>query len=392
MLDDETTHELPTRVDHLGWWLLVLALVGATVYVAAHLVGMLVLGVFGYYATRPIRDRLEAVVDSDRLAAVTTVLVVLVPIILLLLSLLFRVVSQVQDLLNSNSTASLLGKLPAVGSLSPGQRNQLRTLLQDPMAALGGQGGSFVANAELGVKVAQALFGGVLLIGLAITLSYVLLSRDDAFADVFVGLVGGRDTTAYAYVAAVDEDLESVFFGNLLFAVVMAVVAAVTYLGTNLVAPDGVQVPMVLVLGALTGVASLIPIIVGKVVYVPVVGYLAVQATESGALPFVAGTLVVYVLVLDVLPQAFVQPYLSGRQLDMMLLLFAYVVGPIVFGWYGLFLLPVLFVLLLEAVRIVLPELLRGTSPRPTVQLTTEPGTDPVAEREDVPEQEENTE
>jgi predicted PurR-regulated permease PerM len=172
----------------------------------------------------------------------------------------------------------------------------------------------------------------------------------------------------------------------------MAVVAAVTYLGTNLVAPDGVQVPMVLVLGALTGVASLIPIIVGKVVYVPVVGYLAVQATESGALPFVAGTLVVYVLVLDVLPQAFVQPYLSGRQLDMMLLLFAYVVGPIVFGWYGLFLLPVLFVLLLEAVRIVLPELLRGTSPRPTVQLTTEPGTDPVAEREDVPEQEENTE
>ncbi|WP_458210731.1 hypothetical protein [Haladaptatus sp. NG-SE-30] len=43
-----------------------------------------------------------------------------------------------------------------------------------------------------------------------------------------------------------------------------------------------------------------------------------------------------------------------------MLLLFAYILGPILFGWYGLFLLPIVFVLMLEAVRIVLPELLHG--------------------------------
>ena len=142
-----------------------------------------------------------------------------------------------------------------------------------------------------------------------------------------------------------------------------------------------------LVLGILTGAASLIPIVVGKVIYLPVVGYLGYQALRAGsggAIAFVVGVLVVYVLVLDILPQTFIQPYIAGRRLDMLVLMFAYVLGPILWGWYGFFLLPIVFITIIELVRIVLPELVRGEPLTPAVSLGEGVGTDPRSARDDV--------
>jgi hypothetical protein len=43
----------------------------------------------------------------------------------------------------------------------------------------------------------------------------------------------------------------------------------------------------------------------------------------------------------------------------------AYTLGPLLFGWYGVFLMPMLLVLVFEFARIVLPELLDGERIRP---------------------------
>ncbi|MBX0322034.1 AI-2E family transporter [Halomicroarcula sp. F13] len=386
MHDTDRPHGSPTSQSRLGWWLLVVGLAGVLAFAATHVTAMLVLGVFGYYATRPICDRIGAVVDSDRVAATVTVLVVLVPTLLVLVSLVAQTLRRLQRLLNGPGVGRLAGTLETVEALSAAQRTQLRTLVTDPLSVLGGQNGALLSNGDVLLGAIQGVFGTVMTLALAVTLSYALLSRDAGLRDAFVELVGGVETTAYAYAAAVDEDLESVFFGNFLFAVIMAVVAVATYWTTNLLAPDGLAVPMVLTLGLLTGAASLVPVVVGKLVYVPVVASLAVQAlTGPGELPFVGAVALVYVLVLDLLPQALVQPYVSSRRLDMLALLFAYLVGPVVFGWYGFFLLPIVFVLALEAVRLVLPELLDGERPLPSVSLDTDSGTDPQDERDDVP-------
>jgi len=79
--------------------------------------------------------------------------------------------------------------------------------------------------------------GGLFLLGLATTLAYFLLANDTDVSKTLTELVGGRDSTAYAYAIAVDADLESVFFGNLLFVVASSILATVTYAATNLVAP-----------------------------------------------------------------------------------------------------------------------------------------------------------
>ena len=359
-----------------------LALAAAMTFLVRQFVGMIVLGVFGYYATRPIAVRVRRVVDSRRTAAVVTVLTILVPILLLLVlaaAQLFHHASQLSD----GGTGGVIAGIVGFEALSPEQRGQLVAFVRDPTAAIDVEE-SLSSNLTELVSGVQGAFGGIVLIALSTTLSYVLLAYDRGIADTGVRLVGGRDTTARAYAAAVDADLESVFFGNLLFAVVMAVLATATYSATNLLAPEGIAIPMVFVLGMLTGAASLIPIVVGKVVYLPVVAVLAVQALQDGGagLVFVGAVLVAYVLLLDLLPQSIVQPYVTGQRIEPVILLFAYLVGPIAFGWYGFFLMPVLFVLVIEAVRIVLPELVRGEPIEPEATVAEGLGTDPAAATE----------
>jgi predicted PurR-regulated permease PerM len=353
--------------DRIGWWLYVLALAGATLFLAYSFVGILVLGLFGYYATRPICDRMSRLVDSDRIAAALTVLVVLLPILLLVLYAGVQVVTSIDRAFGGTALSALAAQVAGFDSIPLEQRAQLLSIISDPLSLGSALERSIWSNVETGLEVLKGVFGAILLLGLSITLSYTLLERDDEVSDRLVALAGGRDTTAYAYARAVDEDLESVFFGNLLFVIAMGVIATVTYAATNLVAPAGLRVPMVIVLGFLTGLTSIIPLVVGKVVYLPVVALLAFQAmgADGNHLPFVGGVLVVYFLVLDFLPQSFIQPYISGQEFDMMVLLFAYILGPVLFGWYGFFLLPIVAVLILEAVRIVLPELVHGDPSRP---------------------------
>ena len=374
----------PTSRARVGWWLFVFVLAVFVAFVASSFVGMIVLAVFGYYATRPICRWLGNYIDSDGIAAGLTVLLIVVPIISLVLYTGFSVVQQLAGVVSLSDGAS--GALD-LSMLPPAQEQTVQTLLQNPQQAISQPRQLAQTAFGLGSQVLGGVAGGLVFIGLALTLAHFLLTNDDQLAEGFRTLVGGRDTTAYAYAAAIDEDLESVFFGNLLFVGVMAVLAGVVYLATNLLAPAGLTVPLVFVLAVLTGITSLIPIVVGKVIYLPVVAYLAVQAFESGesgAYVFVAGALVVYFLVLDIMPQTFIQPVLTGRQLDAVVIMFAYLLGPILFGWYGFFFLPIAFVAVLEAIRIVLPELVRGEPLTPTVSLGEGIGTDPQTDRGDV--------
>jgi hypothetical protein len=45
--------------------------------------------------------------------------------------------------------------------------------------------------------------------------------------------------------------------------------------------------------------------------------------------------------------------------------MFAYILGPVLFGWYGLFLGPLILVLVVHFVRLVLPELVTGKQLEP---------------------------
>lgn len=368
----DVSFELSVGRDRVGWIVFFCILAIAAAYIAYSFVGLIVLGVFGYYATRPIYARMDGVIDSDSIVAGLTVLLVLVPIVALTFYAGFQIFQHVQTFLGSTDhPLGLISSYLNVSALPVQQQRKLASAFQNPRQFVTNPQQTLRTVFSVGVKVVSALISTLVFVGLAISLSYFLLQNDDDISGGLRRLFGGKETTAYAYATAVDKDLESVFFGNLLFVLAMSVVAAIAYWGTNALAPEPLHVPMIFVLAFLTGVASLIPIVVGKLVYLPVVGYLGLQSVQAGGdhLVFVGVVLVAYFLVLDILPQTFLQPYITGRKLDMMILMFAYILGPILFGWYGFFFLPIIFIVMLEAVRIPLSELVHGETLTPTVTM-----------------------
>lgn len=58
----------------VGWWLVVVVLLGAVGLFFYSFVGTFVLGLFVYYGARPINRRIRAAVDSPGIAATITLL------------------------------------------------------------------------------------------------------------------------------------------------------------------------------------------------------------------------------------------------------------------------------------------------------------------------------
>jgi len=156
--------------------------------------------------------------------------------------------------------------------------------------------------------------------------------------------------------------------------------AILVYNAYNFLAPAAVSLPVPTLLAVLTGLATFIPLVVGKVVYVPAATYLFWRATQADAslLIYPIAFLLVAFLLLDVIPQSIVRPYISGQTMHNGAVLFAYILGAALFGWYGLFFGPLLLVLVVQFANVVLGDLVRGTpfSPAPSGAMGL--GTDPA--------------
>jgi predicted PurR-regulated permease PerM len=356
----------------LGWWAYVLGLGLVLAFVVYSFVGTFVLGVFAYYAARPLYDRISRVTDSDGITAAATMLGFVLPVLALLVYAGVHTATSLQATLGSvpPPVQSLVTRFTGVQSMPQAQWETLSTLVTNPPQSLSLNQQSITSLVGRAASVLGTVLNGLLHLTLALAMGFYLLRDDDSIAAWFHSNVAERDSPTGQYAAAVDDDLESLYFGNVLFVATMAVIAAAVYLGTNAVAPAGLSIPMPLVLAVLSGVSSLIPLVVSKLVYVPITAYLAVSAvgTSTNHYLFVGGFFVVCLVVLDLLPQGVIQPYVTGRQLHPGLLLFAYILGPVVWGWYGFFLLPLVVVLVIEVVRVTFTDLVHGDSLTPKVE------------------------
>ncbi|WP_049917141.1 AI-2E family transporter [Halogeometricum pallidum] len=363
----------------VGWWAYVLALGVVLGFVVYSFVGTFVLGVFAYYAARPLYGRISRVTDSDGVAAGATVLGFVLPVVLLLLYTGVHVATSLQTSLGSlpEPIRMLIQRFTGIQSLSGAQWQSLSNLVSNPPRSFSMDQQTVQTILQQGTAVLGTAVNVLLHLVLALAMAFYLLRDDDRIVGWFHDNVASKESTTGQYMAAVDTDLESLYFGNVLFVVVMAVIAATVYSGTNMLAPQGLSIPIPLVLAVLTGVSSLIPLVVSKVVYIPIAGYLALSSiqTPGNQLAFVGGFLAVCLVVLDLAPQGIIQPYITGRKLHPGLLLFAYILGPIVWGWYGFFLLPLIVVLVIEVVRVTFTDLVHGDTLTPHVDAARSLGT-----------------
>ncbi|MFB6124070.1 MAG: AI-2E family transporter [Haloferacaceae archaeon] len=356
-----------------AWW----AVGGVSLSIVAlflySFVGTFVSGLFVYYAARPLHRRLERRLPKT-LAATTTVLVLVLPGLLVLGYAAVVAFRELAAVVGPEVTSALLARLSLrAGSVGEFLRNPVPFLVRFERL------GRLQENLLLTLRQFGALARGVVHLTLALAFAFFLYRDGERIESWFATEIGDEGTSAYAFVEAIDRDLETVYFGNLLTVLIVTGLAVLVYNGFNAVVPSALRLPVPTLLALLTGVATFVPLVVGKLVYLPATGYLVWETlrTDAGNLGVPLVFLLVSFLVLDVLPQSLIRPYVAGRTLHMGLVLFAYVLGTALFGWYGLFYGPLLAVVVVQFVNVVFPELVRGDDVTAATAAAVDIGTDP---------------
>lgn len=350
--------------DRIGWWAIGAALAMALGWVVYSFIGTFVFGVFIYYATRPIYRRLKRFVKPASLAVAVSLILITLPAVLLLAYTIAIGLQELNRFLKNQGVD--VDQFEAI--LDP--YVDISGLFADPVAIINEQVTIETIFQNIGEAGTYLGFFGIAALHLfvIIVLAFYLLRDDHRLAAWFTRRFADSDGVVDLFARRVDRDYSNIFFGNLLNAFLTGIIGAISYGVLNLISPAAIGVPYPTLLGLLTGVASLIPVLGIKLVYVPLAGYLVY---ETFGLPELLWFPIVFVVVsfviVDVIPDLVLRPYVSGRNLHLGMVMLAYIFGPLLWGWYGLFLGPMLLVLIVHFTELVLPELVSGTKIEPAV-------------------------
>ena len=351
----------------LGWWGLGAGLGAALLFVLYSFVGTFVFGVFLYYATRPIYRRIQRRIGQRSLAAAISLFALALPALALVFYALLVVAGEIDRRIEDGFD---LGSYPGVDP-------EFLARITDPEFLLTGGLTEYLSAEDLG-SLASSLgsaadtfaFLGVGLVHLFIivALAFYLLRDDRRLSRWAMQRFGDDRGILAAYVRAVDRDFNSIFFGNILNAALTGAIGVLAYTLLNAIAPPGHSIPAAPLVGMLAGVASLVPVVGMKLVYFPVAAYMvgsAILAGETRTLWFAGVFVSTSFVVVDTIPDLVLRPYVSGRSLHVGAVMLAYTFGPLLFGWYGIFLMPMFLVFVVHFARLVLPELLAGRPVQP---------------------------
>ena len=330
----------------------VVVLLGVVAFAAVAFIRVAVFVVFLYYAVRPIFRFLEQFGLGRRLRAVLSLLLFGLPFVVLIAYTVAIIGLEIQRFLDTETADRVIAELN-VGGLDLDALEELAT---------GGDPGSVGLVAE-SLLSAVSLAGSILVQLLLVVIgAYYLLVDGPRLVSWFLETYD-ESGIGRSYVDGVDPELSQALFGNIVNIFITAILGLVTFLGYNALAPETVSIPFPALLAALAGIGSLIPVIGIKLVNVPLVVGLAAKAWLSGDLGLlvpVAALLVVSAVFVDFVPDFFTRAKVSSDETHTGLLLIVYIVGPSVFGFYGLFFAPIVLICTTNAVTILLPYVLFG--------------------------------
>jgi predicted PurR-regulated permease PerM len=387
----------------VAWTVLGLLLAGTLVYVAYSFVGTLVFGLFVYYATRPVYRRTRRRIPNRSLAAATALTVVVLPVLLLLAYTIAIALQEFNRLEQTVDFGPFEQALDPYVNLSEVVKHP-ESLLNDPdVQSLAG------SLADTALQSLGLVGIGLLHLFVMVAIAFYLLRDGPRLSRWFHRRFDDADGVLGAFVAAVDRDLYRVFSGNIYNALFTGTLGALTYSLLDVAAPASASLPYPALVGLLAGAASLVPVVGMKLVYFPVALYLYGVQYVSAEPTFWVPTAFVLLsfVVVDTIPDLIVRPMVSGQRpqveysvsppsvrlrlsgeggLHVGMVMFAYIFGPLLFGWYGLFLGPIALVVIVHFARLVLPELLDGERIQPYAvdpghagSVASPPGTDPGA-------------
>jgi predicted PurR-regulated permease PerM len=341
--------------------LLALAILFVVGYVVLAFIGTVVFAIFLYYAIRPIFRFLDRFGLPRNLRAMLSLVIFGLPFLILIAYTVAIIAIEVQTFLEERGLVTdLSGRIAAELNIAQLDLASLETLVTDsetlpPVDAI-------VDSLASATSVAGGAFFQLVLIVAAV---YYMLVDGPRLVAWFLDTYD-ESGVLREYVRVVDPELSKTLFGNIANIFITGIIAVLTFWAYNLLVPAAVEIPFPALAGALVGVASLIPAVGIKLVYVPLTAGLAGRAwlaDDPGLFLPVAVLFVVSAILLDFIPDIFVRAQFSGERTHTGLLMLSYIAGPTFFGFYGLFLAPILLIAAINATTILLPYALSGRSP-----------------------------
>jgi predicted PurR-regulated permease PerM len=330
-------------------------------YLAVRFVAALTVAVFLYYATRRYYKFLGRLRLPARIRAVVVLASLAVPLILLISYTVVLLIVEARRFIEQYGVIDVVSKrFDWFGGV-----DQLPELTIQGFygAYQSGQLDGFLTFAENNATFLTELVSGFFLnLFIVVIVLYYLLVDGHRIREWLLRF--DDDAIIREYLEAVDEELEAVLFGNLLNVIATSLIAIAVYHGYNAWAPAPANIPYPALAGALTGIASLIPVVGMKIVYLPLTLIAAagiVLGANNGFLIYIVIFLILTVVVVDTIPDIILRPLLSGETTHVGLLMLAYTLGPVVLGFYGLFFAPIVLVVALTFADTALPRLLGAT-------------------------------
>jgi predicted PurR-regulated permease PerM len=346
---------------------LLIALFGIAVtavigFLAHRFIAPLTVSVFLYYSTRRYFKFLRRLRLPARVRAVTVLVSLAVPLVLLVSYATVLLVIEARSFVEQYSLLDMAAtNVEWLGDIDEIPAFTAQGLYE---AYQSGDLSPFIEFASEHAELLTSLVSGFFLnLFVVVIVTYYLLL--DGRRMRYWLLRFDDDAIIREYLEAADEELESVLFGNLLNVIAISLIAIASFTAYNVIAPAPAEVPYPALAGTLTGIASLIPVVGMKIVYLPLTAIAALPIALGGdqsLLPYIVGFLAVAVVVVDTIPDILLRPILSGENTHVGLLMLAYTLGPVVLGFYGLFFAPILLVVALTFADTALPRLL-GAAP-----------------------------
>jgi len=333
----------------------VAAVIGALAY---RFIAPLTVSVFLYYSTRRYFKSLRRLRLPSRVRAVTVLASLAIPLVLLISYAAVLLVIEARAFVAEYSLLEVAAtEVEWLGSVS-----QIPELTVEGLYAAyeSGDLSPFIEFASAHAELLTTLVSGFFLnLFIVVIVTYYLLIDGNRIREWLLRF--DDEAIIREYLEAADEELESVLFGNLLNVIAISLIAIASFTAYNALVPAPAEVPYPTLAGTLTGIASLVPVVGMKIIYLPLTVVAALPIVLGGdqsLLMYVVGFLAVAIVVVDTIPDILLRPILSGENTHVGLLMLAYTLGPVVLGFYGLFFAPIVLVIGLTFGQTALPRLL----------------------------------
>lgn len=345
----------------LYWQVVGLISIALLAYMFFRFLDVIIYGIFIYYVARPMYSEFDSRFRHKNWGAFISLFIVVLPIVLI--SIYTLSIASVE--LSKFLTQIEFGYMDYVNELFKKFNEIGRSIKPDDLLTFISQGdsGGFILTQLSGFSDIFFMFIDLLFrLFLTFAIAFYLLKDGHELRGWIIDtFLGGKTELTGLFFDEVDSALHRVFFGNILTAVLTALIAAVTFGLLNLVAPPPLRIPYAILLGILCGLGIFIPMVGVKLIWIPLTIYLVIQAYLNGILLsawwFILLFLVVVNVVVDFAPDVVLRPYISGKHVHGGAMLFAYIFGIAVFGFMGLFMGPMILILAAHFIKIILPEL-----------------------------------